>query len=66
MDKKPGPQCSEYVMVAHFRDHPCRLPTVTFEDGKWWCTRHSEAGQRRARHKAKARRLAIRDRNPVQ
>ncbi len=65
---KPKQQCSAYVMVAYFRDHPCRIPATTLEDELWWCSRHSKEGQRRARHRAKAKsaksRIAYRD--PVQ
>ena len=54
---KKRQQCSELVMTGvHFQDHRCLIPATVFENDKWWCSRHSKAGLRRARNKARARR----------
>ena len=61
--------CSERVFTGDRMDiggHPCGVSATVLENDQWWCRRHSKAGLRRARHKAKARRLAVRNRDPVQ
>ncbi len=48
--KRPARYCSERVFSGERNDtggHMCGTPPSTLENGKWWCWRHTSAGQER-------------------
>ena len=64
MSTKPLRSCSETVYPSgSWGGHSCLINASVFEDGKWWCTRHSPSGKRARREERQARWEAERERS---